>query len=877
MPLDLLRNRSHYVVFIACLIQAVYSDLSDPVIQELSDNSNCSLTVKDNASEHALFREIIQSERTRVVFFYLTINNQTVEQRTISERYYDHDFYSLVRKDLGMAMISLPTDYIAISLNLYSIFTSEQSLDLIESTRGCYDELNDTQRQHIVFTTLLQFTNLNQGCYGQDCSTICLRSFNRLDGFFYRNVKYSCCNRRTINPKINISTCLTPKKQLWYVHAMRIISMMISYSMAAVVLDKLINKFLKELCSYRYFQQESHLTSDESQNYRLNQSTNNSCQELDQEEIHQSLLRSFHQISGTHGRFSNRMLSNSVNLPKMVKIRILDTLQSQNVNYLYFYDYAINYHWRKICYSIKLLSLVILSGGLGFISLLVQRNSTYFIFTPKFNKSEIIHNIPEISYIVVCAYGPYTVFFIVCLLKQIYSRDSKELYNQNGTNDQELLSRKIYLTPSHERQSYHQIKIILVDMKDHLLSLQLLLFIKDLLTLTACLPFCILGLIGLLRALFFIFEISTLKCKRNLLPNRRNWPLTYFLMSVIMTLYSMVLVLTAATILLFGIQLFLRIFITVVTFIFAFSAYFNQIIIIMIPYLHFIYQLLRAYFIRGPLISQRIIDVKSRIEENIQTILDSKQGVLRVNFIITQVANVSNVEIDIPEILNEEIIKDCIEVCIRRSVRDSHHHAVNGTSSIIFQYSQNMSDNNKVTVKLLQCGFGCVKCSFDNGYSTLAEIIETQLQNRDSYYFRSKLTQVYYDIYEDGAHKSVGIPAELYDYLKHYTPEISISQLQVAFNILIVTALFFFYTVTIFLVYKLRSISSLNSIVANTSIAYLATFLSLKYSKLLEIEKERIDKILILNITQYRRGYKTFFKRGIEFQPISQAISIAIG
>ncbi|EDV20958.1 hypothetical protein TrispH2_008792 [Trichoplax sp. H2] len=873
MILGLFTNRSHYMAFIVCLIQVAYTNPSDQVIQQPFDTCNCSLTVKDNVSEYARFRELTRPKTIRVIFFNLTIDNKNLQTD-----HKNHDFYGWVREDAGIAMISLSTDYIATGLNLYAAFTHEQSFNLIESNQGCYARLtNDSQKMHIVFTTLLQFTNLNQGCYGQNCSTICWRRFNREDIFLNHNVSYSCCNRETINPKINVSTCLVPPKQLWYGPAVQIISIILSLLMAATLIDKLFNNFLQELGSYRYFRQESLLTSDQSQTHQLNQLlTNNSHQESIQNSSHQSLLRSSHQMSGAYLRCSICILPNSTNLLQMVKVRILDTLHFQNVNYLYFSDYATKYHWLEINHCIKLLSFIILSGGLGFLSIIVQRNSTLFIVMPRFYQLEKFHNIKELGLIIAVICVPYILILIVAYLKQVWSSDSKKLFNQSHANDQELLSRQTYLTPSNDRQSYHQIKIILVDMKRHLLSLQLFQFIKDLLTFIICLPFCMFGLIGLLRAFFFISELLTFKLKGNLLPKRANWPLAYRLMSVIMTIYSVFFVIFTASLLIGGLQLIIRIFITMTTFIFAFSTNFNVIIVIMIPYSHHIYLLLSAYSNRGPLICHRIIAVKSRIEENIQTILESKQGYLRVNFIIAENNSINNVEFDIPEMLNEEIIKKSIEDCIKRSLRDGYHHAINGTSSIIFHYSRNESDNNKVTVKLLQCGFGCVKCTFDNGYSTLTGIIEAHLQNRDSHYFRTKLTPTYYDIYENGTHQCTGIPAELYDYLKYYTSEISISPLQVAFNILIVTGLFFYYIITFFLVYEFRSISSLNSIIANTSIAYLATTLTLKYFKLFEIKNERIDKILILNITQYRRGYKIFFKRGVEFQPISQMISMAV-
>ncbi|EDV20956.1 uncharacterized protein TRIADDRAFT_60548 [Trichoplax adhaerens] len=775
MTLGLFRNRSlHYVVFVVCLIQAASINSSDQVIQKSFNTSKCSLSVYDDTHHYALFRQKIEAKETKIVYFNLIINGQNLHNDSKN-----YDFYGWVKDDFSWALISLPVDYIATSLSLYSVFVHRQSLNLIESSRGCYARLtSDSKRKYIIFEALLKFTNSSGGCFGRYCPTIFWRRFNRKQELLHHPIPYSCCNREIVAAKINISTCLILGKQKLTGRMVQIISIIISSLIAVTMLDKLINNFLKELGNYRYCEHKSHLTSDESQDHSLNLlQTNNSHQGLIQEETYQSSPGSSHQIGETYLQRSDSMLPNSTNLTKMVKV---------------------------------------------------------------------------------------------------LTSDSNNSYNQIDDNDQELLTRQMYLTPSYERQSYHQINIILVDMKHHLLSLQLFQFIKDLLTFIICLPFCIFGLIGLLRALLFISEVLTFKLKRNLLPKITNWPLIHPLVLAFMTFYSLFFVFFTASLLACGLQLISRIAITVITFIFAFSSYFNEIIIIVIPYVHFIYLLLSAYSDRGPLICQRIIDVKPRIEENIQTILDSKQGILRVDFIITQTGSINDVEIDTPEMLNEETIKLSIVDYIKRSLRDDHHHAINGTSSIVFQYSYIESDSNKVTVKLLQCGFGCVKCTFNDGHNILKEKIQAHLGNNGSHYFQAKLCQTYYDIYESRTHPCTGIPAELYNYLKYYTPKISISQLQVAFYIFIITGLFVHYIVTFDLVYRFHTFSSLNSSITHASIVYLVSYLSLKSSKILEIDKETIDKILILNITQYRRGYKIFFKRGIEFQPISQTICMAV-
>ncbi|RDD39954.1 hypothetical protein TrispH2_008791, partial [Trichoplax sp. H2] len=152
---------------------------------------------------------------------------------------------------------------------------------------SCYVRLtSDSERNYIVFAPLLQFTNSSGGCFGRYCPTIFWRRFNRKQELLHHPISYSCCSREIPAPKINISTCLVPRKQKWIVPIVQKIAIIISSLIAATMLDKLISNFLKELDNYRstptnyinvqypaqtklvfsrYCEQKSHLTSDEGQ------------------------------------------------------------------------------------------------------------------------------------------------------------------------------------------------------------------------------------------------------------------------------------------------------------------------------------------------------------------------------------------------------------------------------------------------------------------------------------------------------------------------------------------------------------------------------------------------------------------------------------
>ena len=130
------------------------------------------------------------------------------------------------------------------------------------------------------------------------------------------------------------------------------------------------------------------------------------------------------------------------------------------------------------------------------------------------------------------------------------------------------------------------------------------------------------------------------------------------------------------------------------------------------------------------------------------------------------------------------------------------------------------------------------------------------LMKKDIHYFKKRLNKVYYSIQDSPGDSMIAIPDRLYEYLRYHSPRISLNIGRVFFNIISIATFFIIFAFTAMLNYKDSMFGSLNSTIANAPVVYLATILSLRNLKKIEIKEDEIDKILLANIIQYRRGYR---------------------
>ncbi|EDV20961.1 uncharacterized protein TRIADDRAFT_60554 [Trichoplax adhaerens] len=269
------------------------------------------------------------------------------------------------------------------------------------------------------------------------------------------------------------------------------------------------------------------------------------------------------------------------------------------------------------------------------------------------------------------------------------------------------------------------------------------------------------------------------------------------------------------------------------------------------------------------MIPTRIIKVKDKVEDEMNALLNAKKGVLEV-----YLANgYDEIKIDVPAKLKDPKVMKNLKKYISWILNQPHHQIFDGISKIVIQYEiKTVNDNQKqTTVSLLQCTNGCENCPYSQGFQQVKHCIENHLNINNSQDFIKWTKQVYF-IHDDIAHhKLISIPSELYQYLRYYVPMISSSLWRLISSIILASGLLFIFVLTILLDYRTQLFSSLNSALAHVPNIYLATILSMNYLVATEIDEETIDRILIANIIQYRRGYRLFLERGIYFQPILQS------
>ena len=174
----------------------------------------------------------------------------------------------------------------------------------------------------------------------------------------------------------------------------------------------------------------------------------------------------------------------------------------------------------------------------------------------------------------------------------------------------------------------------------------------------------------------------------------------------------------------------------------------------------------------------------------------------------------------------------------------------------------------------MQCINGCSQCPFQYGAQPLLNCIQQHLQSKNVDYFKSRLTSVYYTIENGPGDSHIAIPVQLYQYLRYYLPQISITMGRILFNLIIIAIIMAILVFTAMLDYRTTAFTSLNSVIADFPAIYVTALLSFRNLQVTQLKEEEIDKILLVRILQYRRGYRFFCTKGIHFQPFVQWINM---
>ncbi|EDV20959.1 uncharacterized protein TRIADDRAFT_60552 [Trichoplax adhaerens] len=802
---------------------------------QIPSDAICQLSVKDATQAYTKFKDLTKLDWSRVILFNMSIGNRIIPAHNGWRGTY---FYAWIKKNLGEAIYTLPTTYIATSLSLYSVFISEYKLSLVESTDGCYDRLPDLEsKDYILFKALAEFTGLNRSCSGKNCGTVCQRHFIRNDGNFAHEIYYSCCPSGVPKTEININECFIEKKLEWYVPLMELFSVCLSIILSGAATDKILNWFITE------FERDIEI--------------------------------------------------------KSTRVRVLNECKLEHLGYFYLSDKADSNPWIHIHHAFKYCIFTVICMSAGFISIFVQKFPILFILVPKmypYITPLIPHFIKQIFMVVALISGGGIFFILLADLRQF----CKAKYRLSQQEQPKISQRYRYMSRNSNRQGYFQLFIYINKITHHLRSFHVIGLFNNLVALLFCLLFFIAGRVGTYRSAMFMTEILTIKLRTAFLPTNPSWRVPCYLMSMFYASAAFLYSLVTIGFLWIGLQLVFRVIITVTAFVVAYSVYFSLVIVIVIPYVHYIIQISDAYNKTDRMIRKRIIALKytGAIKRIVGNILQANQGYLEVYVAMAY----DDILIDLPEMLEDVNIRKYIKIYVEWMNRKPNHQIIDGNSKIIFEYKI-LQDGN-VKVKLKQCINGCTNCPQAEKINHMLEYIAQYLKNSKIEGFEKKLTQIYYpkevadaddknsnegisndndksDNKDEKKDKKkhedrtcdqpVAIPLELYQYLRYYAPQISISLWRVFFNIIFVSGLFFIFVLTVLLDYKIQTFSSLNSAIAKTPVIYVATILSLKHLKISELTEDEVDEILLTYIVKYRRGYQFFCTEGIHFQPVVQA------
>ncbi|RDD36220.1 hypothetical protein TrispH2_011857 [Trichoplax sp. H2] len=543
------------------------------------------------------------------------------------------------------------------------------------------------------------------------------------------------------------------------------------------------------------------------------------------------------------------------------KIRILNSLQFHAIGYFYLRKLDEKSRCKQLGYCFKLILLALIAFAGAILSVTFQIFPAYFQFHPRIYDIKIPRKIYFGVSIVGYCYALLTTIVVLPHLKQFCCVNSPIRSKQSQDK-----SFKCFTGNSH-RQLHFQFTNYMKDAIAYWRSGSSISFIQTCFSIFICLPFVILARIEIIRIVLFITDILSLNMANNLLPTTSRATPTYRLISTLFAIAALMY----SVLTIFGIWLFLqfvvKVIITSTAFIIAHSVYFSVVIILVVPYVFYVIRIIDAYRRKEHMIPQKVLRLKEVVTKKAREVYTAKSGTLHVYFKLSRNSKDENIAIDVPEMLSEQTIRQQICENLQELIKANHRTLVDGVSKITFQYER-QEDKVKVTLPQLNQDYLTKSCNLQ--LSQLTDSIGEHLKNLTEEEFCSKLTQIYYPIENIDDFPCVGIPLELFYYLRYYAPEISLNLWRVFLNVSITTGIFLTFCLTILLDSNLPTIFTISAAAANIPSVYITTTLSLKYLTISEVAGPTADMILLTNILQYHRGYRFFCTRGIEFQPFEQ-------
>ncbi|EDV25361.1 uncharacterized protein TRIADDRAFT_55365 [Trichoplax adhaerens] len=197
------------------------------------------------ADDYWRFREIIQSRMVYVVYFNLLQINNT-HLYSVNKRREDIQFV-WARLDYGKSLLTLPMDYIVLSMYLPFIFQDELNLQLQDYPSGCFHFLSDHCQRQLITETLMGFTRVDLDCDGGiRCGTICQQNVSLLPGEIQPEISYHCCQKIR-----NRNDCSIPEDPSKEIYVFQFLAIILSIIFAASITSWLLSDSLINTVVYR--------------------------------------------------------------------------------------------------------------------------------------------------------------------------------------------------------------------------------------------------------------------------------------------------------------------------------------------------------------------------------------------------------------------------------------------------------------------------------------------------------------------------------------------------------------------------------------------------------------------------------------------------
>ena len=551
-----------------------------------------------------------------------------------------------------------------------------------------------------------------------------------------------------------------------------------------------------------------------------------------------------------------------------IDLRILNHFRLQTIGHFYFRQPTTTNPWKQIYYCFMYLLLFVVLIAFGYASLVAQIYPAVLIISPAIYGIAIPPSVNIAYYHIGIIHFCGTIAIILTHLKTIFFTDQSTNHDRDN-----LLPQYRYLRPIKANQLNFQFRNIFVDMIASARSYDIVAFLKNLAIFLLYFPFFIMNSSAIIHVTVFLTEVVTLRLKYHFLPRQSRYMKLRSLLSLLLFMiafsYSIITIFQVWIVL----QFMFRVIITVATFIVAYSIYFSVVVVVVIPYIHYISECIDSYRRKEQLLTQEIIKLQPKVDQELYKILKAKEGSLIVYFFHDQIYNADDIILDVPEVLDDIVIKNIIKTYLLGIINRHNYQIHVGISKLVFYYKR--SRNNDFDITLPYSDNERLLCEGNRKQDLLTHIGQHLRRIKIGNYC-PQLVPVFYNVDNFSNIRDVAIPSELYYYLRYYAPRISLNLWQIAFNILKTTGIFFIFILTVLLHSNTWSFTSLSAAIANTPIIYVATTLSLKYFKIVEVDKETASNIILANLIQFRRGYRLFCTRGIESMPMSKLIQIAI-